>query len=380
MTRPRRNRPEPHLPESAVRQAIRRKLLRWYERHKRDLPWRRRAGDGYAQWVAEVMLQQTQVDTVIPYYERFMSRFPEVQSLAAASDDDLLRHWQGLGYYRRAANLHKAARQVAANGGAVPDAVESLLELPGVGRYTAGAVASIAFDRRAAAVDANVARVLARLFQITDEIARPATMRRLWEAAECLLPAKGCGDFNQALMDLGAAVCVPGGPRCERCPLRVHCRARAAGDAAALPRIARRAPVPEVHHVVAVIQHRDALVMVKRPNEGLWSGLWEFPNRPRKQIDSAPHAVGQLLSNLGLKTRPSVRYRATISHRLTHRLMHFDVFSVEVGSRLALRSACVKYRWVVCKAIRRTPMSVASRRILDAVCPDKRLGAFSEFG
>ena len=347
-----------------MRQAVRRKLLRWYDRHKRDLPWRQRAGDGYAQWVAEVMLQQTQVDTVIPYYERFMDRFPNVKSLAAAPDDDLLRLWQGLGYYRRAANLHEAARRIAADGGLVPDSVESLLRLPGIGRYTAGAIASIAFDRRAAAVDGNVARVLARLFHITEEIGQPATMQRVWALAECLLPAKRCGDFNQAVMDLGAAVCVPGEPCCDRCPVRSKCRGYAAGDAAALPRTARRPRVREVRHVVAVIRCKDTYLMVKRPAGGLWAGLWEFPNRPLEHTRSSHVAARRMLAELRLETAGELRFRSSISHRLTHRLMQYDVFSIEVARRHHRGHADAAYRWVRRGRLARPPMSVASRRIL----------------
>ncbi len=365
-----RRRPERHvhdLPEPAVRRVIRRKLLRWYDRNKRELPWRRRAGDGYAQWVAEVMLQQTQVETVIPYYERFMARFPDVKSLAAATEDDLLRYWQGLGYYRRAANLHEAAKRIAADGGVLPDSVESLLALPGIGRYTAGAIASMGFDRRAAAVDGNVARVLARLFHITDEIGRSATMRRMWALAECLLPAKRCGDFNQALMDLGATVCVPGEPRCDRCPLRSQCRAFSGGVAAKLPKSARRPAVREVHHVVAVIRCRDAYLMTKRPPGGLWGGLWEFPNRIRDASGMKSRSVSGLLSDLGLKHVARLQLKMTIPHRLTHRLMYFDVFAVEVTSRGKLRSTGVVYQWVPRTAIGQKPMSVASHKALEAV-------------
>jgi A/G-specific adenine glycosylase len=351
------------LPEPAVRQAIRQKILRWYDRHKRELPWRGRAGDGYAQWVAEIMLQQTQVETVIPYYERFMARFPDVKSLAAATGDDLLRYWQGLGYYRRAANLHEAAKRIAADGGVVPDSVESLLELPGIGRYTAGAIASMAFDRRAAAVDGNVARVLARLFHITDEIGRPATMRRMWALAECLLPVKRCGDFNQALMDLGATVCVPGEPRCERCPLRSHCRACAAADAADLPSSARRPAVPEAHYVVAVIRRRERYLMMKRPPRGLWAGLWEFPNRPHPPTRPSVHAIRRLLKELACD-RGIAQFAGRHSHRLTHRLVNFDVYLVECSSRTRAIAGGTNVRWTRLEHPNAVPISTAARRIL----------------
>ncbi len=321
------------LPASAVRQAIRRKLLTWYDRNKRDLPWRRRVGDGYATWVSEIMLQQTQVETVIPYFERFMTRFPTVRALARATDDQLLAHWQGLGYYRRAANLHKAARMVAGNGGSLPDTVDGLLKLPGVGRYTAGAIASIAFDRRAAVVDGNVMRVFARLFEIDDDIADARTQKRFWVLAEELLPRGRCGDFNQAIMDLGATVCTPTGPQCPACPLRNHCVAYENGDPARLPVRKRARVVPEIGHVVAMIRRGDSFLMTKRPPGGLWSGLWEFPNTVVENSESPETALERVLKQLKIPKPKSIEPIGRVTHRLTHRLMHFDLFEISANSK-----------------------------------------------
>ncbi len=354
------------LPAPAVRQAIRRKLLAWYDRNKRDLPWRRRTGDPYASWVSEIMLQQTQVETVIPYFERFMKRFPTVKALANATDDDLLAHWQGLGYYRRAMHLHKAAKQVAGNGGSFPDTVDGLLELPGVGRYTAGAVASIAFDRRAAAVDGNVMRVFARLFEIEDDISQPRTQQRFWSLAEGLLPRKRCGDFNQAIMDLGATVCTPTNPRCLLCPLSTHCRAFANGDPSRLPVKKRTNAVPEIHHVVAMIRCGDAFLMTKRPAGGLWSGLWEFPNAAVSNDESETAALGRVLEAYGVEPDTETEHVGRVTHRLTHRLMQFDVYK----SRIDPTATVVMVPdsgWYTRQSIQDVGISTASRKMLEVV-------------
>ena len=354
------------LPAPPVRQAIRRKLLNWYDRNKRDLPWRRRTGDGYAAWVSEIMLQQTQVDTVIPYFERFMKRFPTVKALANATDDELLAHWQGLGYYRRAMNLHKAAKLVAGNGGSFPDTVDALLELPGIGRYTAGAVASIAFDRRAAAVDGNVMRVFARLFEIADDIGQPRTQRRFWALAEGLLPRKRCGDFNQAIMDLGATVCTPTGPRCLLCPLRDHCGAFASGDPARLPVKKRAKAVSEVRHVVAMIRRGDAFLMRKRPAGGLWSGLWEFPNAELSDGESDAAVLSRVLEQCGVEPDAESRHVGCVTHRLTHRLMHFDLYETNTDSS-HLSDPAFNHTWYHERASKKVGISKASRKMLAIV-------------
>lgn len=346
-----------------LRRFVRRKLLLWYERNQRDLPWRRRGHDAYAQWVAEIMLQQTQVETVVPYYERFMKRFASPASLARASEGEVLRLWQGLGYYRRALNLHRAAKQIASNGGAVPDSVVELAKLPGIGRYTAGAIASMAFDRRAAAVDGNVARVLSRLLHITEPVTDRDTMERIWSAAEQLLPTKRCGDFNQSLMDLGATVCVPGQPRCDACPLQRVCEAKRRGDAATLPKKAPARTVSELHHVVAVVRRGDSYLLVKRPSKGLWAGLWEFPNlnceKPRRRIA----ALKRLLNRYADKTKSRYEDKGMYSHRLTHRLFHFHIYLTRLDLR---RSTSVEHdglRWVTERGLKRLPISTACRRI-----------------
>ncbi|MCH7849578.1 MAG: A/G-specific adenine glycosylase, partial [Planctomycetes bacterium] len=220
---------------TADRARIRRRLLAWYDRNRRDLPWRRRAADPYAQWVAEAMLQQTRVDTVLNYYERFLKRFPDVPALARASREVVLKHWEGLGYYRRVVHLHEAAKQLAADGAAIPNSSHELRRLPGVGPYLAAAIASIAFGERAAAVDGNVARVISRLMGVTDDVQSGPGRRTIQSLADQLIPPGRPGDFNQAWMDLGSAVCTSRSPDCDACPLSGECVALATGMTDELP-------------------------------------------------------------------------------------------------------------------------------------------------
>jgi A/G-specific adenine glycosylase len=257
-----------HIAPATVN-AFRRALPRWYRYHQRDLPWRL-TRDPYAIWVSEIMLQQTRVETVIPYYHRWLRAFPTVESLARAPLSRVLKLWEGLGYYSRARNLHCAARQVVGKS-----FEQEFRNLPGIGRYTAGAIASIAFDECASLVDGNVVRVFARVFNIHANVKLPATQRRLWATAETLLPERGCGDFNQALMELGALVCLPAGPRCGECPLRRVCAAP--GDA--LPnRGAKQRMQPETQDVVWMVRNSKVRLR-QRPATGLLAGMWELPDR-----------------------------------------------------------------------------------------------------
>ena len=265
--------------DSTARQSLRRRLLRWYDRNRRDLPWRKNPRNAYQQWLAEIMLQQTQVATVEPYFRRFIKQYPTVRRLADAPLDDVLRLWAGLGYYARARNLHKCARTVAReHGGRFPDTVEGLSALPGIGRYTAGAIASIAFDRRAPILDGNVKRVLSRLFQIETDIRQKDTVDHLWTLAEAILPQKRCGDFNQSLMELGATLCLPRNPNCADCPVSRICSAHAAGVVDELPRAGRRAAPKEVQVVVAAVQRNGKFLIRRRKADSLWGGMWELPS------------------------------------------------------------------------------------------------------
>jgi A/G-specific adenine glycosylase len=252
-------------------------LLAWYAREQRDLPWRR-TNDPYAIWVSEVMLQQTRVQTVIPYWTRFLGAYPTVHALAEAPLDGVLSLWSGLGYYRRARMLHEGARDVvAAHQGAFPDTVEGLEEIRGIGRYTAGAIASIAFGRAAALVDGNVARVLARIFALEDDLRGAAGMARVWRIAHALVPKQDAGSWNQALMELGATTCTPKSPRCLLCPVQARCDARAQGDQERLPLLAAKAKPKLVERIALVATRGGKVLLGKRHEGGLFGGLWEPP-------------------------------------------------------------------------------------------------------
>ena len=254
---------------------LRERLLAWYDESHRDLPWRR-SRDPYAIWISETMLQQTRVETVIPYYERFLERFPDVESLASADRDQVYELWTGLGYYSRARNLHRSAQMLVDDFAArVPSDTESLRKLPGVGRYTAGALASIAFDRPEAVVDGNVVRVLTRLFDIRAEVNRTDVRERLWQEAGALARCSRPGDLNQALMEFGATICTPRSPRCsDACPVKRLCHGQRAGTVESLPNKRKKKKPRSVEAVAVWLPRRNALLMVQRPETGLLANLW----------------------------------------------------------------------------------------------------------
>ena len=295
-------------------------LLAWWDEERADLPWRRRTNP-YAIWVAEVMLQQTQIATVIPYYERWMERFPTVEALAAASLDDVLKLWEGLGYYSRARRLHAAAQTVVEKfDGRLPDDVEALQELPGIGPYTAGAIASIAFGRPAPVVDGNVIRVFSRLLDLKEDVTERETRKRLWKVAARLVPARRPGDFNEALMELGQQICVPAEPRCHRCPLTAHCLARERRTQLERPVRPPRKRTPHYDVAAGVIWRDDGRFLItRRPLDGLLGGLWEFPGGRREPGDeSLVHTLEREINDglaLQIAVGPAL---ARIKHAYTH--------------------------------------------------------------
>jgi A/G-specific adenine glycosylase len=253
------------------------RLLSWFAHNARQLPWRGQ-NDPYAIWVSEIMLQQTRVETVIPYYKRWMELFPTLGSLADASQQEALAAWEGLGYYSRARNLHRAAQMVMLEyGGEVPSNPDDLRRLPGIGRYTAGAIASIAFNLDEPALDGNIRRVLARVFNVSEPARSPEGERKLWELAAANLPTGQAGAYNEALMELGATVCTPRAPECSRCPLVDLCQANALGLQTARPVSLSRPAIPHYTVTAAVIRREGRVLIAQRPVEGLLGGMWEFP-------------------------------------------------------------------------------------------------------
>jgi A/G-specific adenine glycosylase len=266
------------VPPSRV-PTLRKQLLAWYRLNKRPLPWRRRR-TAYAIWVSETMLQQTQAATVIPYYHRFLRQFPTVRALAQAPLTEVLDCWSGLGYYNRAKNLHAGAQKVLKErGGKIPDTAEELRTLPGVGPYTAGAIASIAFDRPVPLVDGNVIRVLCRWLGVRKDPQQADVQRLLWETAGRLVDPSSPVDFNQALMELGATVCTPRAPACPRCPVRALCVARRRGWETRIPFSAPPAVRRTLRYLSAVLEKNGGVLLARRPLTGLLAGLWEFPLR-----------------------------------------------------------------------------------------------------
>ena len=311
-------------------QALATKLLAWYAEYRRDLPWRSPPGQSppppYHVLLSELMLQQTRVETVKPYYARFLERWPKVEDLAAAELEDVLKEWAGLGYYSRAKNLHRAAQATVDQGG-FPRTADALRDLPGVGEYTAGAVASIAFGQPAPAVDGNVERVLSRVHGLPDDPRRAAGKRALRARAQALLDASPteAAHLNQALMELGATVCTPRGWRCGRCPWRQGCVARAEGRVAELPnRPPRKKPVP-IRGVAGVLRGPEGVLLGRR-GPGLLAGLWEPPSRFGHHLDDGP-AILALMADLGLQVEIA-SVLGSVQHVFTHRRLTLQVFAL----------------------------------------------------
>jgi A/G-specific adenine glycosylase len=348
--------------------AITRPLLRWFDREARDLPWRQ-TSDPYAIWVSEIMLQQTQVETVKPYYERFLRRFPTVQRLARARLDAVLKSWEGLGYYSRARNIHKAARQIVARcHGCLPRTKDGLLALPGVGAYTAGAIASIAFGQREPIVDGNVTRVLCRVFRVRTDPKQAATQKEIWRIAEELLPTKRVGDFNQALMELGSEVCLRRVPRCDACPLGQVCQARLRGEQSLLPLRGPRKAIPSHTIAVGVIYDEHGRILIdKRKPHGLLGGLWEFPGGKKERGESLEAALRrEVREELGIRIQV-MRPLVVIDHAYTHFHVRLHAFECKYLSGTPQCVACSDFKWVSLRSLNRYAFPAANVRIIQVL-------------
>ena len=340
---------------------IARCVVRSFRRTRRDMPWRQ-TKDAYSIWISEIMLQQTRVAAVIPYFERWMHSFPTVEALASAELDEVLAHWSGLGYYSRARNIHKAAKEITLqHEGKVPHTVKELLRLPGIGRYTAGAISSIAYGAHEPLVDGNVARLITRVFEIEQDIKSTVAIKELWRICSELVPKSAPGDFNQGLMELGSQVCTPKNPKCTACPLRVHCRAHELGRAAELPVVAKRKADKDKQLLAseaALLLRSGKILLAHRKAEGLFGGLWELPQAPQR-TELSP------LTGLTIafaKKRPSMVHRQVLSHRR----LQIKVWpaSATGRTRLAANSQYQRLAWHALPAVSKLGISSATKTIL----------------
>ncbi|MBI5951092.1 MAG: A/G-specific adenine glycosylase [Chloroflexi bacterium] len=334
-------------------------LLNWYHKYGRTLPWRDHP-DPYAVWVSEIMLQQTRVETVIPYFEKWMKLFPDAASLAAASEQEVLNVWEGLGYYSRARNLHKAAKVITEKfNGQLPRDLTELCSLPGIGRYTVGAIASMAFGMDEPTLDGNLRRVFARLFDVDEFADSPTGEKILWELAAQNLPKGKAGDYNQALMDLGATVCLPKNPRCLLCPLMEICEARKNGTQESRPVMKPKKAVPHHVQVAAVICQRGRVLLAQRPPEGLLGGMWEFPNG-RVAENPAKELTKVIYSATSLRVRKGDEL-GVIQHAYTHFKVTVHAFRCEP----VFIPKSKNLKWVRLAELDDYPMGRVDRRIAD---------------
>lgn len=346
---------------------IQENLIRWFESGQRDLPWRR-SYEPYAVWISEIMLQQTQVKTVLPYFDRWMRRFPDVRSVAEASEEEILKCWEGLGYYSRARNIRKAAQVLDREyQGTLPRSHRALLRLPGIGRYTAGAIMSVAFNEDYPLVDGNVERVLTRVFDVEFPLGEPATKQALWKFAERLIPPGRARLFNQAMMELGALVCLPRNPLCPDCPIQAECASLKAGTVALRPIPAKkRAPSPIDVAVGILVGDDDRLLIQKRPPTGLMAHLWEFPGgkvRDGERPDAA--LVREFQEELELRIQGLDRL-TTLRHSYTSfRVTLHAFFCKPAGNgQEPVPHAAVDVRWVTVEELRHYAFPAANKKLI----------------
>lgn len=362
------------LMEATAGEEIAALLLQWFATHARSLPWRA-TYDPYHVWLSEIMLQQTQMERGVSYFRRWLLRFPTVEAVAKAELEDILKAWEGLGYYARARNLHLAAQRIVGeHGGIVPSSYQVLLELPGIGPYTAAAIASIAGNEDVAVIDANVMRVYARLFDIDTPLRQAATRKRLGQLAARLLPCGQARYYNQALMDFGALVCLPRSPRCGACPLRPHCLAEQAGTVASRPLAVAKRMVENLVRVAALIVDEGKVLIAQRPAEAVWGGLWEFPGGEVAGEEPKKSLVRQVRQQTGLSVVVE-REITTVHHQYTHHRVRLTGFFCSLAETGIRRSSAdlPNYRWVPVSELGVYAFPAGPRKVLHyllTVCPE----------
>jgi len=353
------------LPDATWRRAFRRRVRGWYTKHARDLPWRR-TDDPYRIWVSEIMLQQTQVATVTAYFDRFLRAFPTIRALAAADEQEVLRLWEGLGYYRRARQLHRAAQVVVEqHAGRFPHDPDAVRSLPGIGRYTAGAVLSIAFDQRQPILEANTVRLFARLLGYRGVVTSSQGSRLLWAMAETILPRREVGLFNQALMELGSEVCTPRSAQCETCPAALLCRANAEGLQQTIP-VNRPKPAYESLHEAAILIRRNGRLLLRQcaPTER-WAGLWDFPRFPiqGQSITEIHQEIIQSVRNLtGINVEPGAQL-TTLKHGVTKYRITLDCYEARYVSTTNGKTKPNDLKWLTPVELETYPLSTTGRKL-----------------
>ena len=355
------------LPDENWRVLFRRRLLAWYRRHARDLPWRG-SRDPYVIWVSEIMLQQTQVETVKPYFARFLAEFPTIEALGRAAEDRVLRLWEGLGYYRRARQLHQAAKQIVAeHAGVFPCQPQAVGRLPGIGRYTAGAILSIAFDAHEPILEANTVRLFSRLLAFRGDTLSTEGRRLLWAMAEALLPRRHPGRFNQALMDLGSEVCTGRTPQCGACPVSALVQARQAGLETEIPTPTRKPATESRHEAALVVRRRGRVLLLRRPEGERWAGLWDFPRyllHAEHPANLAQELADHVRRQLGISIEVGDRI-ATLRHSVTRFRITLDCYEARYLSGAATAPAVqfVETRWLRPEELGEYPLSTTGRKL-----------------
>jgi A/G-specific adenine glycosylase len=356
------------LPDAVWFRTFRRRLGTWFDRHAKDLPWRRRS-DAYAIWLSEVMLQQTQVATVCDYFTRFLAAFPTVHDLARADEEQVLRLWEGLGYYRRARQLHRAAQLIVAeHGGEFPRDMEKALRLPGIGRYTAGAILSIAYDIPQPILEANTIRVYSRLLAFEGDPHNAAGQKLLWSMAEAIVSKDQPGRLNQALMELGREVCKSRGPLCEGCPVASLCTAFQRGLQDRIPRPKAKPKIEEVCEAAVVVRRRGRVLLIKRGDGGRWAGLWDFPRFPLDREHPAARRK-ELIEGVrrlaGIEIAPGELLK-TLRHGVTRFRITLDCYAAEYVAETDGKTA-TEQRWVRPAALKCYPLSTTGRKLANII-------------
>ncbi|OYP36806.1 A/G-specific adenine glycosylase [Rhodopirellula sp. MGV] len=356
--------------DSRWRSNLRRRLLAWFDDNARVLPWRSEPTP-YRVWISEIMLQQTQVATVLPYYERWMKRYPTVASLANADEQDLMRLWEGLGYYRRVRSIHAAAKKIVeVHDGEFPTDAESVLALPGIGRYTAGAILSIACDQRMPILEGNTQRVFSRWAALRSSPTEKDSNKWLWQFAETMLPNSDCGTFNQAAMEIGALVCTPKNPNCDACPVMTLCRTAAAGLQQEIPGKIKRIQYEDRSEFALILSRQlgktQQYLVRQLPNDARWAGLWDFPRPTDVQTATVEEASTWIGSQIGAAVRPGPRLK-TIRHAVTKYRIQLHVHSAALDAPTPNPIASDQWQWVGQDQLAELPMSVTGRKIVDLI-------------